>query len=673
MVENEDILGDLATERSYRSLDGSIITLDILKSIFDDIPLIMILVGNEGKIENINKTATIALESEKKDSFGILVGEALKCINSFKRDGCGKNRECSKCVIQNSLMHTFKTGKNIYKREGELEIVTNDQPIKVNYFISTILIPGKNGQKVSLVLDDISEIKRTNRSLERKLEIEKMLASISSKFISNKDMDDSINYALEELCNLCENHRSYLFLFHDNGTRADNTHEFCMDGVEPQIENLQDVPLDLYPWWMGKLHNGELIHIADVSAMPPEASAEKELLMAQDIKSVIVLPLYINNKLDGFIGIDSVLGIGGCKEEDVISLYMVAPIIGSALERKRAEITLRKSERKYSNLVEKGNDGIIIIQDYVLKYANKKMSDISGYSIEEIIEKPFIEFVSPKDRGLVKERYEKRICGDQIPNYYEVGIISKDGGNVLVEINASVIEYEGRPADMAIIRDITDRKQIENALQISEDKYHRLSESINDIIFCLDPDTLVATYVNPAIEQIYGYTVEEWLSDPTLWSNTLYSEDRAWVIAKTKELQTKFEDGILEYRIINKDRNIRWVKAKLSWDKDQQGKPLSLNGIISDITETVKAQEAMLQAKILAEDSNKSKSEFIMNMSHEIRTPLNSIIGFSNVLLKRSEGFDEKKQNMSKIFCSMVNICWRSSMRSLSLQRSNPE
>ncbi|MCD4822155.1 MAG: hypothetical protein K8R11_08840, partial [Methanococcoides sp.] len=63
MIENENILNDLATEGSYRSLDGSIITLDILKSIFDDIPLIMILVDHEGKIENINKTATIALEN----------------------------------------------------------------------------------------------------------------------------------------------------------------------------------------------------------------------------------------------------------------------------------------------------------------------------------------------------------------------------------------------------------------------------------------------------------------------------------------------------------------------------------------------------------------------------------------------------------------------------------
>ncbi|NPE31349.1 PAS domain S-box protein [Methanococcoides sp. SA1] len=648
MVGDEDILNDLATEGSYNIPFGSGVNMEILKSIFDDIPLIMILVNHKIKIENINRAATIGLGKEKKDSFDLLVGEALNCINSFKGTECGKNSECSECIIRNSVIHTFETGENIYKKEGEVETVVNGQPVTLYYFISTILIRDENGPKVALIIDDISEIKQTNRIIKRKLEIERMVASISSKFIFSKDIDANIDYALENICNLCGSNRSYIFQFRENGTRADNTHECCVDGVEPQKENLQNVPLDQYPWWMSKLYRDEAIHIKDVSALPPEASAEKEILMAQDIRSLIVLPLHIKNELAGFIGIDNVLSAGECNEKDLVILNMAAHIIGSALESKQADVELKKSEEKYSNLVEKGNDGIIIIQDYVLKYANKKMSDISGYSIEEIIGKPLINFVSPKYRDLVKDRYEKRICGDQIPNYYEIEIISKDGENVLVEINASIIEYEGRPADMAIIRDLTERKQIENALQISEEKYHRLSESINDIIFCLDPDTLVATYVNPAIEQIYGYTVEEWLNDPALWQNTLYSEDMDWVIAKTKELQTKLEDGILEYRIINKDGNIRWVKAKLSWDKDQQGKPLSLNGIISDITETVKAQDAMLQAKILAEDSNKSKSEFIMNMSHEIRTPLNSIIGFSNVLLKRSEGLDEKKAKYVK-------------------------
>ena len=130
-------------------------------------------------------------------------------------------------------------------------------------------------------------------------------------------------------------------------------------------------------------------------------------------------------------------------------------------ERKEANEAMKESEKKYSTLVEKGNDGIIIIQDNLLKFVNSKMIEITGFSIEEALEKPFIEFVSPKHRELVMDRYKKRLSGEKIPNKYEIEILSKDNRKIPVEINGSLIEYGGRPADMAIIRDIIARKRAE--------------------------------------------------------------------------------------------------------------------------------------------------------------------------------------------------------------------
>ena len=135
------------------------------------------------------------------------------------------------------------------------------------------------------------------------------------------------------------------------------------------------------------------------------------------------------------------------------------------LDLNEANKKLKESEKKYSTLVEKGNDGIIIIQDNLLKFINSKMSEITGFSIEEALEKPFIEFVSPEYRELVIERYKKRLSGEKVPNKYEIEILSKDSKKIPVEINASVIEYKGNPADMAIIRDITARKQSEKEIQ----------------------------------------------------------------------------------------------------------------------------------------------------------------------------------------------------------------
>ena len=158
-------------------------------------------------------------------------------------------------------------------------------------------------------------------------------------------------------------------------------------------------------------------------------------------------------------------------------------------ERKQATEKLKASEKKYSTLVEKGNDGIVIIQDRLLKFISPVMAEISGFSINDVIGKPFIDFVSSPFRELVNDMYAKRLAGEEIPNKYEVELISKNGKIIPAEINASLIEYEGKPADMAIIRDITERKLTEKEIKKSlkekemllSEIYHRVKNNMQII------------------------------------------------------------------------------------------------------------------------------------------------------------------------------------------------
>jgi PAS domain S-box-containing protein len=162
-------------------------------------------------------------------------------------------------------------------------------------------------------------------------------------------------------------------------------------------------------------------------------------------------------------------------------------------ERKQATEKLKASEKKYSTLVEKGNDGIVIIQDHLLKFINPIMAEISGFSMNEVIDKPFIDFVASPFKELINDTYEKRIAGEEISNKYEAELISKYGKTIPVEINASLIEYEGKPADMAIIRDITDRKATEKEIKKSlkekeillSEIYHRVKNNMQIIISLL--------------------------------------------------------------------------------------------------------------------------------------------------------------------------------------------
>ena len=131
------------------------------------------------------------------------------------------------------------------------------------------------------------------------------------------------------------------------------------------------------------------------------------------------------------------------------------------------------------------------------------------------------------------------------------------------------------------------------ALRESEAKYRNLTESLDELIYRADPETLVATYVNRAVERIYGYTVEEFLGDPTLWESTIHPEDKERVFAWFTEAQRKMESGAIEYRIIRKDKTVRWVEDHVSWEKDQQGNLVSMTGVMYDITERKRAEEEL--------------------------------------------------------------------------------
>jgi len=134
-------------------------------------------------------------------------------------------------------------------------------------------------------------------------------------------------------------------------------------------------------------------------------------------------------------------------------------------ERKQAEAKLRESELKYSTLVEQARDWVVIVQDGVFKFANKAVSTITGYAVEEVMGKPFVDFLSPESRDFVSQRYALRLTGENPPSFYEAKVLNKDGTTRDIEISAEVIQYQEKPATMAVVRDITARKKMEEELQ----------------------------------------------------------------------------------------------------------------------------------------------------------------------------------------------------------------
>jgi len=134
-------------------------------------------------------------------------------------------------------------------------------------------------------------------------------------------------------------------------------------------------------------------------------------------------------------------------------------------ERKQAEELLRESEEKYSTLVEQAKDGVVVVQDGVYKFANKAIEDMTGYAMEEMVEKPFLDIIADESKDFVAQMYKLRLSGKDVPSFYEIKVKGKDGTIKDLELSCRIITYQGKPATMSIVRDISERKKMEEEIQ----------------------------------------------------------------------------------------------------------------------------------------------------------------------------------------------------------------
>jgi diguanylate cyclase (GGDEF)-like protein/PAS domain S-box-containing protein len=189
----------------------------------------------------------------------------------------------------------------------------------------------------------------------------------------------------------------------------------------------------------------------------------------------------------------------------------IAELERAETERKRADEALRESEEKYRSLVERANDGITIIQDGIMKYINPRLVEMWGGPLQELIGTPFINYIDPDELPTVLDRYNRRMQGEDVPPMYETVLRRKDGSKAYVELNAGTIAYQGTLADLVFVRDITDRKRVEEALRKSEEKYKELINGMNDTAWVIDFNANFID-VNEAAVKVLGYSREELLS-----------------------------------------------------------------------------------------------------------------------------------------------------------------
>ena len=179
-------------------------------------------------------------------------------------------------------------------------------------------------------------------------------------------------------------------------------------------------------------------------------------------------------------------------------------------QRVLAEEAVREGEAKYRGVVERATDGIVIIRDNVLIFTNKAFATMSGYAEHELVDMPFLAMVPPAQHEAITERVRRRLAGERQPTSYEIDLVRKDGTRFTAEVNAGVITYEGAPADLVLLRDISKRKAAQEALRENEQRSRLLSENTPDVMSIQDRDLRYDWVVNPVLglspEDVIGKT-----------------------------------------------------------------------------------------------------------------------------------------------------------------------
>jgi len=288
------------------------------------------------------------------------------------------------------------------------------------------------------------------------------------------------------------------------------------------------------------------------------------------------------------------------------------------------ETELWELDAKCTALLEQIRDGVVIVQDSLCKYANAAAAEMMGYGAEEIIGKSFLEFAAPESKESILDRYWKRMEGEPVPTLYEASLLRKDGTSFVAEVSASIVAYEGRRADMAVLRDITERKKAEETLKASEAKYRFLTESMTGIVFTVGLD-MRTTYVSPSIERVLGFTPEERLKQrpqeqltPASYKSVAEMLQRELGKERTPgELADKL--FTLEAEYYHKDGSIRVMELTCRAIYDEHEKPTGIYGLCHDITERKRAEAELRASQEYAQSLIDSSLDMIISVDQDRR------------------------------------------------------
>jgi PAS domain S-box-containing protein/putative nucleotidyltransferase with HDIG domain len=357
----------------------------------------------------------------------------------------------------------------------------------------------------SQLIDELQSMRERldllEQSGQRDLSGLEQIISLASARLAGMDtlqVDETVDDVLAAIGKFFNVDRSYVFMISLEKEILVNTHEWCAPGIETQIENLQALPMATFSWWLEQLNRFKSIHIPRVSDLPRNAAAEKDILAAQGIQSVVVVPLVHARDLLGFIGLDAVQVERSWNPSEISLLKTLADLLSNALVRKQSQESLLERNQFITSLL-RAIPSAVFYKDKDGKYlgCNKAFSDILGKTEEQIRGKTVYELWP----GELAETYHQKdlaLMKNPCLQVYDFEIQDKDG--ILRPVVFAKDVFRGANGEVSgmvgAFLDISERVRVEDELRRTKTSMTAILESAQDSIWSVNTEYNLI-YTNP--------------------------------------------------------------------------------------------------------------------------------------------------------------------------------